>query len=188
MKRSLLPLLALALLPASPLQAQGPTQDEGGAHQPMEVQNAAVQSVAPLYEMVKGYVIASAEQMPEEHYGYRPTEEVRTFGQIIGHTANALYMFCGGATGGNTRPPENFEERTTKAGLVEAIQMGFSACDEAYAMDDATALEEVQLFRQTGTRLWVLVFNVTHVWEHYGNLVTYMRANGQVPPSSQRGE
>jgi hypothetical protein len=45
-------------------------------------------------------------------------------------------------------------------------------------------MEEVSLFGQTGSRLWVLVFNATHNWEHYGNLVTYMRLNGIVPPSS----
>jgi len=78
-------------------------------------------------------------------------------------------------------------QRTTKAGLVEAINMGFGACEAAYAMDDGTAMEEVEFFGNTGTRLWVLAFNLTHNWEHYGNLVTYMRANGMVPPSSQGG-
>ena len=137
--------------------------------------------------MVKGYLIASAEQMPEELYSYRPNDEVRTFGQIIGHVANAQYMFCGAATGKEGQGPEDFEERTTKAGLVEAIKMGFSACDDAYAMNDATAMEEAVLFGDTGTRHWVLNFNVAHNWEHYGNLVVYFRANDMVPPSSQGG-
>lgn len=132
-------------------------------------------------------LIAAAEQMPEEFYGYRPTEEVRTFGQIVDHVANALYMFCGTASGGEARGPENFEERTSRAGLVEAIKLGFSQCDAAYAMDDMKAMEEVEFFGQTGTRLWVMTFNLAHNWEHYGNLVTYMRANGLVPPSSQGG-
>jgi len=171
MRRTLLVVL-FALLPGGQLLGQS---------------SAAVQSVAPLYQMVKGYLIASAEQMPEELYDYRPTDEVRSFGQIIGHVANAQYMFCGAATGSGNQAPENFEERTTKAGLVEAIRMGFAACDGAYSMDDATAMEEVEFFGNTGTRLWVLTFNVSHAWEHYGNLVTYFRANGMVPPSSQGG-
>jgi uncharacterized damage-inducible protein DinB len=187
MKRLLVPIFALALLPLSQLAAQEHMHDEADEHQHMEGHDAAVQSVAPLYETVKGYLIAAAEQMPEEHYGYRPSEEVRTFGQIVGHVANALYPFCGTASGGSPRGPENFEERTTKAGLVEALKMGFEQCDEAYAMNDMKAMEEVQFFGNTGTRLWVLNFNVAHNWEHYGNLVTYMRANGLVPPSSQGG-
>lgn len=177
MKRLVLPILLLTLIPAAPLLAQ----------EHMDGDDSAVKAIAPLYETVKGYLIASAEQMPEELYSYRPTDEVRTFGQIIGHVANAQYMFCGTATGGTAQPPEDFEKRTTKAGLVEAIKMGFSACDAAYAMDDAKAMEEVEFFGNTGTRLWVLNFNATHDWEHYGNLVVYFRANGMVPPSSQGG-
>jgi hypothetical protein len=65
--------------------------------------------------------------------------------------------------------------------------MGLEACDAAYAMDDAKAVEEVQFGRATRTRLWVLISNLTHNWEHYGNLVVYFRANGMVPPSSQSG-
>jgi uncharacterized damage-inducible protein DinB len=168
-----LPLVLLAVASAAPA--------------PAHAQDAAMKSIAPLHETVKGYLIASAEQMPEELYSFRPNDEVRTFGQIIGHVANAQYMFCGAATGEGGEAPENFEERTTKAGLVEALKMGFEACDAAYAMDDAKALEEVQFFGNTGTRLWVLSFGLTHNWEHYGNLVVYFRANGMVPPSSQGG-
>lgn len=186
MKRLIPYVLLLALLPAGNLMAQEHEHAEGGEQEHM-THDVAVKAIAPLFEMVKGYLIASAEQMPEETFGYRPTEEVRTFGEILGHVAGAQYMFCGTATGGTARPPENFEERTTKAGLVEAIEMGFAACDEAYAMDDGMAMEEVEFFGNTMTRLQVLNFNVAHNWEHYGNLVVYFRANGIVPPSSQGG-
>ncbi len=184
MKRLFLAVLLLAFLPVGQLVAQEHMHDEG-AQEHMEVSDAAVKSVAPLHEMVRGYLIAAAEQMPEEHYGYRPTEEVRTFGQIVGHVANSMYFFCGAVSGGETQGPENFEERTSKTGLVEAIKGSFENCDAAYAIDDAKAMEEVSFAGQTGTNLWILTFNVTHNWEHYGNLVTYMRANGLVPPSSQ---
>lgn len=147
---------------------------------------ALVGSVAPLLETVKGYIIASAEQMPENRYGYRPTPEVRTFGQIVGHVAMTQYWFCNAATG-QTREPENYEELTAKADLVAAITSAFNYCAGAYAIDDAMAMGEVELWGETGTRLWVLAYNATHAWEHYGNLVTYMRANGLVPPSSQGG-
>lgn len=148
--------------------------------------DAVVGSVAPLFEMVKGYIIASAEQMPEDKYGYQPTPEVRTFGQIVGHVAMTQYWFCNAATG-QTQEPANFEELTAKADLVAAITTAFNYCAGAYAMDDAMAMGEVELWGETGTRLWVLAYNATHAWEHYGNLVTYMRANGLVPPSSQGG-
>jgi uncharacterized damage-inducible protein DinB len=177
MKRLPLSILLLISLPMGTALAQ----------EPMGGDNAATRSVAPLYETVKGYIIAAAEQMPEGNYGYRPTEEVRSFGEIVGHVANAMYFFCGTVNGTSTQGPENYEERTDKAGLVAGLKTSFQNCDSAYGIDDATAMQEVDFFGQTGTKLWVLTFNVAHEWEHYGNLVTYMRENGMVPPSSQGG-
>jgi hypothetical protein len=98
-----------------------------------------------------------------------------------------MYFFCGTVNGTETRAPENLEERTSKAGLVEAIGTSFANCDPAYSIEDSEAMSEVEFFGQTGTKLWVLTFNVAHLWEHYGNVVTYMRENGMVPPSSQGG-
>jgi len=185
MKRMIPFVLMLALLPAGQLMDQEHMHDADAEH--MEGHDAAVKAIVPLFEMVKGYLIGSVEIMPEEKFEYRPTEEVRTFGEIIGHVAGAQYMFCGTVTGGTAQPPENFEARTTKAGLLEAIKMGFAACDEAYAIDDEAAMEEVQFFGSPMSRLQVLNFNVAHNWEHYGNLVVYFRANGMVPPSSMGG-
>jgi uncharacterized damage-inducible protein DinB len=136
--------------------------------------------------MVGGYIIAAAEQIPEESLAYQPTPEVRTFGQILGHVAMSQYGFCNAVLGEGPEP-EDYEAMTAKADLVEALTAAFDHCAPAYAMDDAAALEEVELWGGTGTRLWVLTFNLSHAWEHYGNLVTYMRANGLVPPSSQGG-
>ena len=151
---------------------------------PAAAQNQSVNSVKPLYDMAKGWIIASAEKVPEEHYSFKPTPEVRSFGQLLGHVANASYMFCSGATGGSSPSSGDAEELTSKAELVAAVKAAFAYCDEAYAMTDATAMESVSFFQQTNTRLWVLAFNVSHDFEHYGNMVTYMRLKGIVPPSS----
>ena len=182
MKRTLPVLSCLAL--ALACQPQEPPQEAPA--DAMQESHAVMASVAPLYEMVKGYIIAAAEQMPEENLAYQPTPEVRTFGQIVGHVAMAQYWFCNGATG-QTQEPGNYEELTVKAELVEAVTAAFDYCAGAYAMDDAMAMGEVDLWGETNTRLWVLSYNVAHAWEHYGNLVTYMRENGMVPPSSQGG-
>ena len=186
MKRSSLFVSCLVLVSVSPVLSQEHAPPMDARHGQMQEHRAAVGSIAPLYETVKGYIIAAAEQMPEEKYDYRPTPEVRTFGQIVGHVAMSQYWFCNGATG-QDQEPENYEELTSKASLVEAIKTAFDYCAGAYAMTDARAMEEVELWGETGTRLWVMSYNMAHAWEHYGNLVTYMRANGLVPPSSQGG-
>ena len=186
MKRLCLVVSCLLLISAAPALAQEQAPPTGPRHVVTQGPGPAVGSIVPLFEMVKGYIIAAAEQMPEEKYTYRPNPEVRTFGQIVGHVAMTQYWFCNGATG-QGREPENYEELTTKVAMVQAIRAAFEYCTGAYAMDDARAMEAVDLWGETGTRLWVLSYNMAHAWEHYGNLVTYMRANGMVPPSSQGG-
>jgi len=134
---------------------------------------------------VRDYVLRTARGVPAEVLAYRPTEEVRSFGELLGHVANASFTFCAAALGEDSPATTNYEEVTDQAGLVRGLEEAFAYCDRAHAeLRGPRLMQEVDLFGQSGTRLWVLVFNATHTWEHYGNLVTYMRLNGIVPPSS----
>ncbi len=171
-KYMILPLAAL--LVASPASAQ-----KGG--------DASLNGVKGLYETVRGFVTRAADQMPEANYSFKPTPEVRSFGQLIGHIANASHMFCAAATSEKPMSPGDAEKLTTKAEIVAALKAGFAACDKAYAMDGSKANDKVDFFGQSHTRLSVLAFNMGHDFEHYGNIVTYMRLKGMVPPSSAGG-
>lgn len=144
----------------------------------------AVDGVRALYDQAKGWIVASAEKMPEEHFSFQPTAEVRTFGQILGHIANASYMFCATALGEQPGQRPDAEDLTTKAELVSALNQAFAYCDRAYAITEAQAMEPATMFGREHTKLFVLEFNMGHDFEHYGNLVTYMRIKGIVPPSS----
>jgi uncharacterized damage-inducible protein DinB len=136
--------------------------------------------------MAKTNVIKAAEKMPEEHYGFQPTPDVRTFGQLIGHVADAGYMFCAPVLGATPERKGIEKGKTTKADLVAALKESFAYCDKAYdEMTDAKAASKVKFFGSERTALNVLDFNVVHDYEHYGNLVTYMRMKGIVPPSSE---
>jgi uncharacterized damage-inducible protein DinB len=139
-----------------------------------------------IYNISKNDVARAAEKMPEENYSFKPTPEVRSFGQIIGHVADAQYLFCSAAAG-ETNPGLGIEKsKTTKADLVKAVNDAFAYCDKVYnAMTDAHAADTVKLFGQNQAKLTVLAFNSAHNMEHYGNLVTYMRIKGLVPPSSE---
>ena len=140
--------------------------------------------------IVKNNVIKSAEQMTEANYAFKPTPEVRSFGQIIGHVANANYMICSTASGApNPSKDVDIEKtKTTKADLTKALTESFAFCDAQFdGLTDAKALEETDLFGMKMPRLNGLQFNTAHDFEHYGNLATYMRIKGHVPPSSQGG-
>jgi uncharacterized damage-inducible protein DinB len=147
----------------------------------------AVAALNPLYENIKGYIIKSAELMPEANYAFKPTPEVRSFGQLVGHMANANYLICATAKGEKSPAAQDFEKTTEKAALVQAVKDAFAYCDAVFKLPEASFATMTELFGRKMSRLTVLMLNVAHDNEHYGNMVTYFRLKGMVPPSSQGG-
>jgi uncharacterized damage-inducible protein DinB len=139
------------------------------------------------YGVVSGEVIAAAEKMPEQNYSFKPTPEVRSFGQLVGHVADAQYFFCSTATG-EVNPMKDIEKtKTSKADLVAALKDAVAFCDKAYAgMTDAQGSQTVKFLGHDMAKLAVLSVNTGHADEHYGNMVTYLRIKGIVPPSSEK--
>ena len=138
------------------------------------------------YSRVKDILLRSAEKMPEENYSFKPVDTVRSYGQIVGHVADAQYLFCSVALGEQNPSPKVEQTKTTKADLIAALNTAFAYCDKAYdSMTDAKAVEMIKLFGNDAPRLSPLTVNNMHNLEHYGNMVTYMRIKGIVPPSSE---
>ena len=147
--------------------------------------DATIASIKGMHDMVKGYVTKAAAQVPDALYKYQPTKEVRTMGQLFGHIANASRMICGEASGMKSTSTTDAEKLATKAEIQKALAESFSECDHAFSMiSAATANEGITLFGQAHTRVGGMAFNTAHNFEHYGNIVTYMRMNNLVPPSS----
>jgi uncharacterized damage-inducible protein DinB len=140
-----------------------------------------------MYAMLSGVVIAAAEKMPEENYSFKPTPEVRSFGQLVGHLADSQYFFCSMA-GDETKPVSDVEKsKTSKADLVAALKAGVAYCNKTYAgMTDAKGSEMVKLMNYDFAKLTVLAGATAHNYEHYGNMVTYMRIKGIIPPTSEK--
>ena len=138
------------------------------------------------YGAVKNILLRSADKMPEENYKFKPTDNVRSYGQIIGHLADSQYYFCSTALGEKNPAPKIEQTKTSKADLIAALREAFAYCDKAYdGMTDASATQVVKLFGNDRPKLGVLTINNMHNMEHYGNLVTYMRIKNIVPPSSE---
>jgi uncharacterized damage-inducible protein DinB len=139
------------------------------------------------YIRVRGLVAKSAEKMPEENYSFKPVDTVRSYGQIIGHVADAQYLFCSTALGEKNPVPDIEHTKTSKADLIAALNTAFAYCDKAYdGMTDASAVQTIKLFGNDAPRLSALTVNNMHILEHYGNLSTYMRMKNIVPPSSEQ--
>ncbi len=138
------------------------------------------------YSMVSKNVIAAAEKMPEENYSFKPTPDVRSFGEIVGHLAGAQHMFCSNISGEKGSMSEDAKGKTSKADLVQALKDSVAYCDKAYGgLTDAQATQIVNLMGHSVAKLTVMSVNTAHVDEHYGNMVTYLRLKGIVPPSSE---
>ena len=145
------------------------------------------------YDIIKGYVIKAAAKMPEEHWTFKPTPDVRSFGQLVGHIADANFVICGMVSGekppaGGFEPATSIEQTMkTKADLSKALADSFAFCDKTHAgMTDAGGAAIIKTFVGEAAKLSFLEFNTHHDFEHYGNIVTYMRLKGLVPPSSER--
>lgn len=172
----LLPVALLLLMPAS-LQAQEATEG-----------TPVMQSVRQMYEAGKSFVLRTAEQSPEEDYSFRPAEDVRTLGGILAHLADAHFTICSIGLGEENPNAESVEQSNPdRAEVIAALQRSYEYCDRAYQADEEALAAPAELFGQQTSRFHALNLNVNHDFEHYGNLVTYVRMRGRVPPSSQQG-
>lgn len=156
---------------------------------PLAAQGAAAPRMSDarmLWEDVANYLVQSAIDMPADKYAFKPTPAVRSFGEIIGHVAGSQNMFCAMALG-EKPPAEDAVEKaaTTKDALVAALKASNDYCRKAYALPPESLTGMVDVFGQQRSKMFTLLMNATHDNEHYGNLVTYLRMNGMVPPSSR---
>lgn len=139
-----------------------------------------------LYQSVRRNLVEAADLMPEEHYTFKPTPDVRSFGEIVGHVASAQFNFCAAARGMANPNTRDNEKLATKAALVQALKDSVAFCDSAYDLDAAALMAPAIFSGIAITKGYALTYNIAHDNEHYGNIVTYLRLKGLVPPSSAR--
>ena len=179
---------AYVSLPAASAQATD-------AGYPDELSPSLAGSAKAMHAMIRRDLAEAAENMPADEYAFRPTPQVRSFGQIIGHVTDANFFFCSQAAGEKSPATGDYERITDKAALVKALNDSLVYCDRVYAATtDANFIQPMQIANVVGTgstntvRGAVLMYNITHNNEHYGNLAVYMRLKGHVPPSTARAQ
>jgi uncharacterized damage-inducible protein DinB len=159
------------------------------AAQPAPSADPLIAAVRHRWDYAKHIIAESADLMPEEHYAFKPVDTVRTFGQLIAHITGENYAFCALATGEKApRESDDVEKSAvTKADIKKALDESVAYCDGIFtSLTDKRSQELVDV--GGGNRVArgeVLLWNVGHLQEHYGNLVTYFRIKGLVPPTSQ---
>jgi uncharacterized damage-inducible protein DinB len=169
-------LLILSSASTSPLVAQ--TQNH--------VADPMVASIQDGAKHLRFLYTTAATQMTEADYAFKPTPDVRSFGQLLSHMAETSYYFCATALGEKVPGGDIEKTRTTKAEIDKALIESFDYCDKAYAsMTDAAQANAMRkVMGSSRPALAVLNFRVYHSLLHWGNAITYMRLRGKVPPST----
>ena len=178
-------LASAVLLTASLASAQGQPAPPAA---PLKLSLAA--ALQRNYANVKMNLTQEAEKMPEDQFAFKPTPDVRAFGQLFGHVANSQFNACSAAKGVPTPNQGNDnEKKTTKAEFVKALADSFAFCDEAFAaLTDETAMQLVKQGQNEVARGAVLAGLIAHSNEIYGTGVVYLRLKGIVPPSTERAQ
>jgi len=174
--------LLAALATAALAQAPPPAQDN-----PMSTW------LRDAYTRNRSNIVRTAEKMPEEFYGLRPgtQQEVRTFGQQVGHVANFNFLWCSQAAGEKNPNAANLEKLGTKAEFIKALNGAFAYCDGVYAaLTDVSGAQVIDITQESGRqtrnlRMGLLTLNYGHNNEIYGSMVAYLRMKDIVPPASE---
>ena len=182
--------LTLPLLATSPLSAQDTPKasaapEAKASTPPAPPAQPGTAGLGGIYGMAQKNIVKAAEKMPEEAYAFKPSPDVRSFGQLVGHLADAQFMMCSLVLGEKVVPRDVEKTKTSKADLVAALKESCAFCERAYKITDADAAKPMELFGMKMNGFAVLGLGLAHGYEHYGNMVTYMRIKGIVPPSSE---
>jgi Skp family chaperone for outer membrane proteins len=151
---------------------------------PAQSANPISADLKQMYTGVKNNLVKMAEKMPEEHYSFKATADIRTFGQLVAHVADSQARNCSAVNG--EQKAVNAASKTTKADLVAALKESFAICDKAIdSMTDAKAGEMITMGPRQRSRLGVLAGTTSHSNLEYGYMAVYLRLKGIVPPSSE---
>jgi uncharacterized damage-inducible protein DinB len=190
-------LLSVLLMAAMTAQAKG--AKSGAAASPPQAQPAPTLASVVDHQIgaVEKLVVEAAEAMPEDKFNFSPEslnipsaeyKGVRTFAVEVKHIAASNYFIWSPITG--DKLPENLkdgngpQELKSKAEIIKFLKDSFALGHKAAG----TLTTENMLQAPTGsksTRLGLATFGVAHAYDHYGQMVEYLRMNGIVPPASR---
>jgi hypothetical protein len=179
-------------------EALAPKFDQSAAREKARLETFANRPLGGIiqrsFNVFTNYLLMAAEMMPESGYSFRPTPDVRTFGQQINHATSTHYSFCnqpGLPPGIQKQTAPSVAAITSKAAIVAALKDSIAYCDRVLAAaSEEWLMEEVAgvggsssgLIR--GMRAHAFIYNAVHSAEDYGTITTYLRMQGIVPPST----
>ncbi|MBM3761618.1 MAG: DinB family protein [Acidobacteria bacterium] len=146
--------------------------------------NPVAAVAANQYKQVSTNITKSIDKMPADKFGFKSSEGTMPFSEFIGHLTDANQNFCSAITGATK--PASIRKETSKEVLAKAWAAAVAECTKAWSMSTDKSLGSmVKMGQREVPAAQLMLLNNSHSWEHYGNLVTLLRMNVIVPPSSE---
>jgi hypothetical protein len=132
-------------------------------------------------------IVAAAEAMPADKFGYKPTPEQMSFGHLVTHIIESNNSFC--ATAADVPEPKVAEAKESdgKDKLVSALKASFDFCGSALPKaTDAKLADSIDMFGGKKTRAFAAIVLASSWSDHYGAEAMYLRLNGVLPPTAKK--
>ena len=156
---------------------------------------AAQQGANPVADAIRGVaqrqsknLVAAAEEMPADKYGFKPTPAQLSFGDVIGHLSGGNDYLCSEIGGVEAPKRTKLEKGAAKEALVARLKESFAFCETALAkLDDSKLTGKVPFFGEREVSRAEAVLATAEDWaDHYSQLAIYLRMNGLLPPTAKR--
>jgi hypothetical protein len=132
-------------------------------------------------------LMAAADLMPADKYGFKPTAAQNSFAHIIDHVAFYNDYFCSDISGQKAPTRTKVDSTASKDALAARLKETFDFCAQALAaVDDSKLGEQIPSFGgKTATRAWMMMITAAVWFVHYSQLAIYLRLNGILPPTAK---
>lgn len=151
--------------------------------------NPVSDAVRQIMDRQSRNLIAAANEMPPDHFDYKPTPQQRSFGETVSHTAESNNFLCSSISGMAPKAqlkPAVYPDSKTLA--VDALKASFDFCKEALgSWGDSHLADQVEFFGHRKVSRAMAAIALTNDWaDHYSAMATYLRLNKLLPPTAQR--
>ena len=199
-KTSLLLTAALSLAAASAYAQAAKSSPAAGGSASTATPPTIASAIDREISIVEKELLDAAEAMPEGKFDFSPEKlnvsgsdykGVRTFGEQLKHVAASNYLIWSPITG--EKPPDTVNDgkgpdnMKAKADIIKYLKDSFAFGHKAVAtLNDTNLVQPItRPNRPPTTRLFLATFAPAHAFDHYGQVVEYLRMNGIVPPASR---
>ena len=153
-------------------------------------QNSTSPVANSIRRMSRGFgrnIVSSAESMPADKWGFKPTPEVMSFGEIMAHIADDNSISCGGIAGASAKAPAVPKPTDSRDQIISGLKASFAFCDSTLAKIDDTQLGKSVSYYGSPAPMAAIVLGLANDWgSHYSQSAVYLRLNKILPPTARK--